>query len=168
MFRSSKKTISSVFVILVFVIVAYTLAASGYFAEPLYGAVVVVQAHNDDFDLSVSGIALSYQQKGSKIIVVTLTDCGADQVTYTQLTSSGIITADGLYDTTLVAPDGETWVHPFHSLSLSHFRISRMAVRYQEFGFTLIQPDNLLPDGVGNFAPSSALDSYRATCYTKD
>lgn len=122
---------------------------------------IVVEAHSDDLDLSLSGIALQVQKAGGQIIVIELTDCAADNASYIFALSKGYIKPDAIINGTVTAPNDETYTRAWYSENLGVLRIDNMTARYKLFGFSLIRPDTVMPDAVWE-APQSVQNAYIA------
>jgi hypothetical protein len=103
---------------------------------------VCIQAHNDDFDISLSGIAREYDT----VIIVTVTDVGRGH--YDLAKVQGHILDDGVVNKTLKSPEGHEWIQDFHSLSLSNYRIKIMEERYDHYRYISVRPDTRVPDAI--------------------
>jgi hypothetical protein len=103
---------------------------------------VCIQAHNDDFDISLSGIAREYDT----VIIVTVTDVGRGHYDFAKL--QGLIPDDGVVNKTWKSPEGHEWIQDFHSLSLSDYRIRNMEERYDHYRYISVRPDTRVPDAI--------------------
>ena len=111
-------------------------------ASVLGETMVCIQAHNDDFDISLSGIAREYDT----VIIVTVTDVGRGH--YDLAKAQGHILDDGVVNKTLKSPEGHEWIQDFHSLSLSNYRIRIMEERYDHYRYISLRPDTRVPDAI--------------------
>jgi hypothetical protein len=121
---------------------------------------VVVQAHDDDFDLSLSGQAITRKQGGWAVIIVTVTDVAVGHYNYA--VEDNFIEPDAAINSTVEAPDGRSYLRPFYSNNLRDLRLNAMKERYTRRGFISIQPDTLVPDRVLRM-PSSIQEVYYDT-----
>ena len=103
---------------------------------------VCIQAHNDDFDISLSGIARKYD----KVIIVTVMDSGTGH--YDLARAQGLIPDDMVLNQHWTSPDGNDWTQDYHSESLSEYRIGIMEDRYDYYQYTSIRPDIRVPDAI--------------------
>ena len=109
-------------------------------ASVLGETMVCIQAHNDDFDLSLSGIAREYDT----VIIVTVTDGGTGH--YLLAMEEELFPDDGVINKTWTSPYGHKWIQDFHSFNLSDFRIKTMENRYNQYQYVSIRPDTRVPD----------------------
>ena len=103
---------------------------------------VCIQAHNDDFDISLSGIARKYDT----VIIVTVMDSGTGHYDFAR--QQGLIPDDMVVNQSWISPEGNEWTQDFHSESLSEYRIGIMEDRYDHFQYTSIRPDIRVPDAI--------------------
>jgi hypothetical protein len=124
------------------------------FCVPFVGAdtMVVLQAHNDDFDISLSGLSLEYDD----VIIFTITDVGRGH--YDQAVSHGLIVPDLLENATNYSPSGKIWNSTVHSDNLSKFRLGTMNERYDRYNWTSYVIG--FPDFMGEDCPSSLQEEY--------
>jgi hypothetical protein len=108
----------------------------------LADTMVCIQAHNDDFDISLSGIAREYKT----VIIVTVTDVGKGH--YLSAVEQGKIPDDGVVNKTWISPEEQKWTQDFHSLSLSNYRIRIMEERYNHYRYNSVRPDTRVPDAI--------------------
>jgi hypothetical protein len=107
----------------------------------VFGEIMVcIQAHNDDFDLSLSGIAREYDT----VIIVTVTDAGTGH--YLLAMEEELFPDDGVVNKTWTSPDGHEWTQDFHSHNLSDYRIRTMEERYNQYQYISVRPDTRVPD----------------------
>jgi hypothetical protein len=111
-------------------------------ASVLGETMVCIQAHNDDFDISLSGIAREYDT----VIIVTVTDVGRGH--YDIAKAQGLISDDGVINQSWKSPEGHEWVQDFHSLNLSEYRIRNMEERYNHYRYISVRPDTRVPDAI--------------------
>jgi hypothetical protein len=109
-------------------------------ASALGETMVCIQAHNDDFDISLSGIAREYDT----VIIVTVTDVGTGH--YELAREQELIPCDGEVNKAWISPEGHEWTQDFHSLSLSDHRIRTMEERYNHYQYISVRPDTRVPD----------------------
>jgi hypothetical protein len=111
--------------------------------EKLFGETMVcIQAHNDDFDISLSGLAREYDN----VLILTVTDAGTGHYIYAE--EQGHIPDNGEVNKTWISPEGHEWNQTFHSLGLSNFRIRNMEDRYEHYGYISVRPDTRVPDAI--------------------
>lgn len=109
-------------------------------ASALGETMVCIQAHNDDFDISLSGIAREYDT----VIIVTVTDVGTGH--YELAMEQKLFPCDGKVNKVWISPEGHEWTHDFHSPSLSDHRIRTMEKRYDHYQYISVRPDTRVPD----------------------
>ena len=137
--KKMNKKILSIIILLFFLPIPPISVGANHISEVM----IVIQAHTDDFDLALSGIAMDFRDAGGTVIICTVTDCGVGHYYYG--IDSGAYEHDRQRNKTVYA-GGTSYIRPFYSKNCQKCRLEHMRERYKEYGFIPLTPRTKVPD----------------------